>query len=434
MALRPIKLPFEGGIQNHPTLPAFSAGTAASERAARAADRARIFHINARIVELEAFLSALKEEKTSLQNRLDTYRYPVLTLPNEIVSEILVHFLPVYPKCPPPMGPLSPYLLCQICRKWRDIALATPALWRAFSLSLQKKKKRVAQALRLMELSLQRSGSCPLSIVLQRYGAESSKQARFVRAITKHCARWEHLTLYISEPLDALPGNDLPLPHLRTLRLGPNEEDPIANSTFLAAPLLQKVEFSAYRDAHGPLFPWSQLTVLLVHFISLKQFADIIHQLVSIVHCRLYIRANRNHEPSWRNATLSHLETLILEGHPREFMWYSRGVLDTLTLPALQRLHVPQGLIGPAAGVAAFLSRSGCSLDQLCIPDAGPAFRREYSAPLPSVTVIFTSGPPTITEPFLKRLTHNVNILDLETEPSEDEGSSNDIDYDDDSD
>ena len=86
-----------------------------SERAVPAADRARIADIGAQIYELERFIKSLKEESDLLQGRLDAYAYPVLTIPNEIVSEIFVHFLPIYPKCPPPIGPLSPYLLCQIC-------------------------------------------------------------------------------------------------------------------------------------------------------------------------------------------------------------------------------------------------------------------------------------------------------------------------------
>ncbi|KAJ7641164.1 hypothetical protein FB45DRAFT_712335, partial [Roridomyces roridus] len=56
---------------------------------------------------------------------------PVLTLPNEITSEIFVHFLPPYPVCPPMTGLDSPTSLTHICRQWREIALATPKLWRA---------------------------------------------------------------------------------------------------------------------------------------------------------------------------------------------------------------------------------------------------------------------------------------------------------------
>ncbi|KAJ6452729.1 hypothetical protein C8R47DRAFT_1061570 [Mycena vitilis] len=106
----------------------------ADERAALAADRERITALNAHILELEASIKSLKAERKTVQARLDAYRYPVSTLPNEIMSEIFIHFLPVYPKCPPQTGRLSPYLLCQICRKWRNIAFATPALWRAISI------------------------------------------------------------------------------------------------------------------------------------------------------------------------------------------------------------------------------------------------------------------------------------------------------------
>ncbi|KAJ7702953.1 hypothetical protein B0H14DRAFT_3173314 [Mycena olivaceomarginata] len=67
------------------------------ERAARAADRSRIADIDAQILKLERTISSLKEEKDSLRGQLATYTYPVLTLPNEIVSEIFVQFLPDFP-------------------------------------------------------------------------------------------------------------------------------------------------------------------------------------------------------------------------------------------------------------------------------------------------------------------------------------------------
>jgi hypothetical protein len=112
------------------------------------ADRTRLVDIEAQILDLERSLSVsenlreperalatLRAEKTQVQGRLDSYKYPVLTLPNEIVSEIFVHFLPPYPQCPPLSGILSPNTLTRICRQWREVALATPALWRAIGLS-----------------------------------------------------------------------------------------------------------------------------------------------------------------------------------------------------------------------------------------------------------------------------------------------------------
>ncbi|KAJ7871612.1 hypothetical protein B0H13DRAFT_2554411 [Mycena leptocephala] len=78
------------------------------------ADRTRIADLDAQISDLERSLSALREEKNLAQERLDSYKYPVLTLPNEIVSNIFVHFLPAYPEYPPLAGLLSPTLLTHI--------------------------------------------------------------------------------------------------------------------------------------------------------------------------------------------------------------------------------------------------------------------------------------------------------------------------------
>ncbi|KAJ7742598.1 hypothetical protein B0H16DRAFT_1021466 [Mycena metata] len=104
-----------------------------SERNAFSANRARIADIKAKMlelegtmIELERTLSSLNEENTLLQDRLDVYTYPVLILPNEIVSEIFVHFLPVFPEPPPMIGGTSPNVLGQICRKWREISFEHP--------------------------------------------------------------------------------------------------------------------------------------------------------------------------------------------------------------------------------------------------------------------------------------------------------------------
>ncbi|KAJ7280873.1 hypothetical protein C8J57DRAFT_1174466 [Mycena rebaudengoi] len=70
--------------------------------------------------------AALELATKDLQTHVDEYKYPILTLPTEITSEIFVHFLPPYPQCPPATGLSSPELLCQICQVWREIALSTP--------------------------------------------------------------------------------------------------------------------------------------------------------------------------------------------------------------------------------------------------------------------------------------------------------------------
>ncbi|KAJ7641189.1 hypothetical protein FB45DRAFT_785195, partial [Roridomyces roridus] len=131
-------------------------------KAARAADRARIAALDAEIHELQQRIHALQTEQKSCQQRLDAYKYPVLTLPNEITSEIFVHFLPAYPKYPQLTGLDSPSSLTHICRKWRDIAKATPKLWRAISTTIYTANQ--AEQTRVVQTWLAKSGSCPLSI------------------------------------------------------------------------------------------------------------------------------------------------------------------------------------------------------------------------------------------------------------------------------
>ncbi|KAJ7186622.1 hypothetical protein C8R46DRAFT_879741 [Mycena filopes] len=101
-----------------------------ADREARAADRALLADIDTRIANLEQALAQLRTAKESAQARLDAFKYPVLTLPVDIVSEIFTQFLPAYPLCPPLIGFSSPTLMTYICRLWREIALSTPTLWR----------------------------------------------------------------------------------------------------------------------------------------------------------------------------------------------------------------------------------------------------------------------------------------------------------------
>ncbi|KAJ7074016.1 hypothetical protein C8F01DRAFT_1242294 [Mycena amicta] len=102
----------------------------------RAADRTRLSVLNTQIEQLRIALNAVFSEQTLIQDRLDAYTYPVLTLPNEIVSEIFIQYLSSYPSCPPLLGEGSPTKLAQICRRWREIAHATPALWRAIEFNM----------------------------------------------------------------------------------------------------------------------------------------------------------------------------------------------------------------------------------------------------------------------------------------------------------
>ncbi|KAJ6454446.1 hypothetical protein C8R47DRAFT_1228679 [Mycena vitilis] len=378
-----------------------SAGSAAE----RAADRARITDIETQILGLKSSLSLLEEQRNLLQHRLGAYTYPVLTLPNEIVSEIFINFLPVYPVPPPILGILSPNLLGQICRKWRAIALTTPALWRGISLNLDK-QTNLQQKLQLLETSLKRSASSALSINLH-IGIRADYPDTIdviLRTIATHCARWEHLKLdALIYPFPSIVG---PLPVLRTLSMGSIKDVaehtiPPSISAFHAAPMLRKVELLVYRSR---LFPWSQLTLVTVRLMGLAQCMELLTQATNLVCCRLGIRTyDLTEDPGLPPVTLAHMETFILGCDDLELAptW---SLVDKVTLPTLRRFEVSERLLvqDPIATLVSFLSRSGCRIHKLCVSGAmiSPAL---YRLALPSVESL-SFGRLEIRDPFLVEL------------------------------
>ncbi|KAJ6565474.1 hypothetical protein DFH09DRAFT_1363723 [Mycena vulgaris] len=329
------------------------AESAESSRATRAADRTRLADIVPQILKLE-------QERDFLQSRLAAYTYPVLTLPTEIVSEIFIHFLPPYPKPASIIGRLSPLLLGQICREWREIALANPALWRAVGVYFRK--KRLAQQLSVLETYLKRSGFSPLSIRLE--GSPSSA-APLSQIMSSHWARCEHLTLDLL-PRRAIPSIAGPLPFLRSLTTLSSFPDTMLFNT---APLLRRVTIGVYSRDLFYILPWSRLTAIIVDMLTPSHCLNILSGTVNLTYCRFQKIWSWDGAEDMRlgDVTVPHLETLIL-GHAIHNNPQG-GFLSQLNLPALRTLRVSEALIqpDPVATLSSLVSRSQCSLQELWI-------------------------------------------------------------------
>ncbi|KAJ7206489.1 hypothetical protein GGX14DRAFT_367219, partial [Mycena pura] len=147
--------------------------TTSTSGSLRAASRARAAEIAGEITEITGEIEYLTERLSRLRHSVHVLRSeadalerllsvdPASILPTEIVSDILVHALPAYPICPPLAGKSSPTQLTHVCRKWREIALSTPSLWRAITIRLRRDK---SWDLDFVQTWLRRSGSCPLSL------------------------------------------------------------------------------------------------------------------------------------------------------------------------------------------------------------------------------------------------------------------------------
>ncbi|KAJ7145480.1 hypothetical protein C8R46DRAFT_1011163 [Mycena filopes] len=179
---------------------------------AHPADGTLLTSIETQISHLARTPSQLRMARESVQARV-ARQSPVITLPTETVSEIFNHFLPAYPLCPPLLGRSSPTALTHICHQWREIALGTPALWRAieFDLSDDEALPSGIQA-DIGNGWLERSRSCPLSIKIR--SGDDRNIYPMVNTLVPHHGRWEHLDVDRLDLCSRLSG---PTPLLRSL-------------------------------------------------------------------------------------------------------------------------------------------------------------------------------------------------------------------------
>ncbi|KAJ7629745.1 hypothetical protein DFH06DRAFT_709491 [Mycena polygramma] len=339
------------------------------------ADRARVAELENQILELERSISQLRSAQSQARQRLDSYKYPVLTLPSELVSEIFVRILPPYPDFPQLAGLLSPTPLTQICRKWREIALGTPELWSALS---SFDNNQAEWECHTFELWLKRSSFSPLSIRLWTHLMWGKDKV--VEAVLPHRTRWQSLRIDLAA-LD-LRIFDGPMPLLRNLELMVHE-DPPEKVVVSGAPLLRSVTLTCVAALRVQL-PWAQLTSLTLFNVYPSECVAILTLTRNLVHCKLcvFYHAGNNAEP--QDISLPCLESLVLtqpSRHP------ATNFLRVFVVPALRILELSQLSIAPDPidSLSAFISKSGCTLQTLHLTGVRVISKKHYRQAFPSI-------------------------------------------------
>ncbi|KAJ7219005.1 hypothetical protein B0H12DRAFT_1329255 [Mycena haematopus] len=270
------------------------------------ADRACLLDLKARIVDLERSRTVLRSEQVLVQERLDAYKYPVWTLPNELTSQIFIHSLPVYPDLPPLIGIIPPTSLTHICRHWREVALATPQLWRAIKFVDSSFTVRNEALLHICNAWIARSRSCPLSIEIE---LEMEHNAVYAEPLFMAIARWEHLKLYA--PASFLPQLGGPMPMLRSLDLLGDPDDDSDGPAFNDVPHLRTVVVTMSKVT----LPWIHLTCLTLNYATVDQCIRILAQTLNLVQCTLVFIDDDYDEPRLDSLDLPlpYLELLVLK-------------------------------------------------------------------------------------------------------------------------
>ncbi|KAJ7614729.1 hypothetical protein DFH06DRAFT_1108506 [Mycena polygramma] len=341
----------------HPVPPAFA--------------RRRMAEINSELANLKTSITRLEVEHAILGHHLARYIYPVLSLPNEVVSEIFLHTLK--PSEYAFADPQSPLFLGHICQRWRDIALSTPSLWTTISLEIDNISEPDS-CLRLLDIWLTRSRQCPLYVVITEECARHDSRAwlarRFIDAIVPHRRRLQVLRLKVDYA--DLPNFQSDLPLLRNLHIWPlpYSQPPIdASPLFLGAPKLKTVGIHGLHHAMFP-FAWDQLTSLFLFTRAcLDNVAQILRMAFNLTELAVQLgRYSWEMEMDDENELppippLLHLKNVDLMAVPTTISAaLQRRLLDMLTLPALTRLVVAAPL---KYAVVDLVTRSCCPLNTL---------------------------------------------------------------------
>ncbi|KAJ7616856.1 hypothetical protein DFH06DRAFT_1238601 [Mycena polygramma] len=344
------------------------------------ADRIRVAELQTQILQLERSLSELRLQHSQAQQRLDSYRYPVLMLPPEIVCEIFIHFLPTYPGFPPLTGILSPTLLTQICQRWREIALETPALWRATALSntvfgfpwnLQAKQ---------FDIWLERSRDCPLVLSLLTCMGDDRAAVELIATVVPHHARWEYLEFYGSIlHLRALGEGAMPLLQYLDLTLNVYYSDDVAR-------LLRTVIISNTAAALV-ILPWMQLTSLTFLPAYLDECVPFLQQTSNLVHCKLFVAKGLGKLGLQTRVVLPYLESLTMIAQGSKDNFSRTYIPENWVARALQRLTVPETFLDPEPvnSMAVFISRLGCNLKEMHITGRRKVSKKSYREAFPSI-------------------------------------------------
>ncbi|KAF8214165.1 hypothetical protein K438DRAFT_1803004 [Mycena galopus ATCC 62051] len=330
--------------------------------------RRRLEELDAQITEHRRALYALEEERTTVERELYAIPFPVLRLPFEITAKIFVH-------CLPPFANLgwsraineykheAPMVLTSVCRTWRDIALATPALWSILTIIFDSIPDQVISNPRSVDAFidrwLTRAGDCPLSLVFHDQGLRDS--TLLANVIQRYSHRIRHLELYTNQRLLPLLGlGSLELPLLESVSLNfaffawERTHTQLVN-IFDNAPHLHEfrldhtnIIFSSIRLS----VPWLQLTKydgLVQDFQLFAQAANLMEAVCSL---------NFTPRSSFTEITHTRLSSLAVTVGAPELLQY-------LTLPALQHLDI--SFEDDYAELEGFLIRSSPPLVSLSV-------------------------------------------------------------------
>ncbi|KAF8057581.1 hypothetical protein FPV67DRAFT_569533 [Lyophyllum atratum] len=258
-------------------------------------------------------------------------------IPNELLAEILYSVCDGALQLPlESQDVFSPWTLCRISSRWRQVALNEPRLWNR--VMIESDTEDILLSIFMAHTAFSRSGNLPLELTISVYeDSEAYDDLVFtdpiLTLITAYSTRFRFLSIWT--PSTQLMNTVLHLPSesfisLESIHVGNRRAHRVAEDAMIwcNAPLLREVDIES-GDDQDPTFPltlhlpWTQLTTLKL------ANGDWVHPSVA-------------HGVVAQTPQLIHYEVRVWGGHGGREVYdkvidYPRG---SITHPRLRRLHV----------------------------------------------------------------------------------------------
>ncbi|KAJ7129366.1 hypothetical protein C8R44DRAFT_76300 [Mycena epipterygia] len=347
--------------------------------------RAHLAEVEALISEHELRGQKLEETRSAILSQLDGIVYPVLTLPDEITSQIFLHCLsePIvshdwtFDDEPPILATNArhaPLLLLHICRAWKCVAISTPRLWVDLRLDFDFVPVNTDPEVMVefVDAWFSRAGSCPLALNISGsdtgMGMEVLTSTVVSAALQRHAPRLQRLILNLQKDDFGAIQDIGPFPLLEELTLGLPFFDDLDPSPMklpgITTSATRLHELTLIEDLTPSLvaeFPWGQLTKFSCEGLTEEEFFRLLHDAESLVECTCSVDDGEDGGAFQAEvAPGPHLRLQTL----RLFEDSSTDVLQSLQLPALKNLHIFDVDISmDDQNLLPFLTRSSASLE-----------------------------------------------------------------------
>ena len=353
--------------------------------------------IRSQIKQLEEEIIKLKEEHYALGTTMNAIHDPFIhKLPPEIGSHIFCLCMPT-----PHLTVIeSNYIkeafpqalrLGAVCRKWREVAWATPNIWETLWIMV------IPSTLRILATSLpglirewlDRSGVLPLSILFSQEGVSSTDsekeefQDAIIEVINVHSSRCRNLEVEIESGCDILQrlSGSMHSTQLFCLTLAVyGRRPPTQNFMMKSMPFPKRLSLHNF-SLTSINIGWDNITHVHLSCLTANECVEVLRRAPSVEN----FVGGRLIGPS--DDPPVNVDSLTV--HPRirelKFLNKTANFLDMIKVPALEIwAHFAEGRL-PVDAMVSFIKRSGCCLEILNL--------KNISALLQNLPTLFEAMP-----------------------------------------